>query len=258
MSEKNPRLIQSVERAAKIFDCFDSLNSQLSLSEISQKTQLNISTVHGIINTLVNYSYIDKNTDHNKYKLGIKFLLKGIVVSEGLDLREIGHPYLIELTKKYNQTSHLYIYRNKEIYCIDRVESPTSYLIMSSKAGSSLPMHASASGKAVLANLPLQELNNYLDGYDFKKITEKTIVDKQEFMAELEIIKNRGFGTENEEIEIGAYSIAAPIKDSKNYVLGTISIVGPVARIKENERQIYDDLLKSAYSISNAFGYFEK
>ncbi|MHB8061304.1 MAG: IclR family transcriptional regulator [Ruminiclostridium sp.] len=258
MNGKKQRLIQSVERAAKIIDCFDSLNIQLSLSEISQRINLNISTVHGIINTLVACSYIDKNTDNGKYKLGIKFLLKGIVVSESLDLKEVGHPYLIELTKKYNQTSHLYIYLNKEIYCVDKVESPNSYLIMSSKAGGSLPMHAAASGKVILANLPSEELNNYLINYDFVKITNKTIVDKQKFMEDLKKTRDQGFGIEDEEIEIGACSISAPIRDSKNHVFGTISIVGPIARIKENEQQIYNDLLKAAYSISNAFGYYKK
>lgn len=258
MNEKKVRLIQSVERAAKIIDCFDSLNVQLSLSEISEKTQLNISTVHGIINTLVAYSYIDKNTENSKYKLGIKFLLKASIVAENLDLKEIGHQHLIALTKKYNETSHLYIYHNEQIFCVDKVESPNSYLIMSSKAGGSLPMHAAASGKVILANLPPEELENYLSKYNFIKITTKTIIDKQEFMQDLKKTREQGFGIEDEEIELGAYSIAALIRDSKKHVFGTVSIVGPIARIKENKEQICNDLLTTASSISKAFGYFEK
>ncbi|MBN7774002.1 IclR family transcriptional regulator [Clostridium aminobutyricum] len=256
MSEKN--LIQSVERAARIFDCFDSLNLELSLSQISEKLNLNISTVHGIINTLVAHSYIDKDLDNGKYKLGIKFLLKGNIVSESLDFKKIGHPYLIDLTKKYNETTHLYSYRNGEIYCIDKIESPHTYLIMSSKAGGSLPMHAAASGKAILANLSSDQLDRYLNGYKFIPYTNKTIINRQQLIEDLRKTKNQGFGIEDEEIELGAYSISVAIMDVKNRVLGTISIVGPTIRMKEKEQEIFVDLLAAGNSISNSFGYFKK
>lgn len=111
MSQKNPRMIQSVQRALDIINCFDSLHVQLSLTEISQKLNLNISTVHGLINTLIAYSYIDKNPSNGKYRLGLEFLLKANLVSQSLDLKEIGHPYLTDLTK--NTTKLLiYIYTN--------------------------------------------------------------------------------------------------------------------------------------------------
>lgn len=258
LNEKNPRLIQSVKRALDIINCFDSLNVQLSLSEISEKLHLNISTVYGIINTLCAYSYIDKNPNNGKYKLGLEFLLKANLVSESLDLKEIGYPYLTELTKKYHETTHLYVYQNKQIFCVGKVESPSNYFIISSRAGSKLPMHASASGKVFLANMSSEELEEFLDKYKFTKLTDNTITNKKQLMKCLQEIRNQGYSIENEEIEEGAYSIAAPIKNSTGQVVGTISIVGSLTRMKEHEENIRTDLLKAACSISSQFGYHQK
>ncbi len=255
MNEKNPRLIQSVKRAIDIINCFDSLNVQLSLSEISKKLDLNISTVYGIMNTLCTYSYIDKNPNNGKYKLGLEFLLKANLVSDSLDLKEIGYPYLTELTKKYHETSHLYVYQNHQIFCVGKIESPSNYSIISSRAGSKLPMHASASGKIFLANLADSELEQFLKRYKFTKLTDKTIMNKKQLIKNLQEIRMQGFSIENEEIEQGAYSIAAPVKDVTNQVVGTISIVGSTTRIKQREENICTDLLKAANSISSQFGY---
>ncbi|WP_339157677.1 IclR family transcriptional regulator [Paenibacillus sp. FSL W8-0186] len=255
LNEKNPRLIQSVKRALDIVNCFDSLHTQLSLTEISERLNLNISTVYGLINTLCAYSYIDKNPNNGKYRLGLEFLLKANLVSQSLDLKEIGHPYLTELTKKFHETSHLYVYQHEQIFCVDKVESPNNYFIISSRAGSKLPMHASASGKIFLAHMPELELQSFLQNYKLTKLTEKTITDKRKLLNNLQQIREQGYSIEDEEIEAGAYSIAAPIKDAAGQTIGTISIIGSLSRIKENEKQVLAELLAAAGGISSQFGY---
>ncbi|ALS28599.1 IclR family transcriptional regulator [Paenibacillus cisolokensis] len=255
MSDKHPRLIQSVQRALDIINCFDSLHVQLSLTEISEKLNLNISTVYGLINTLSAYSYIDKNPDNGKYKLGLEFLLKANLVSQSLDLKEIGHAYLTDLTKKYHETSHLYVYQHEQIFCVDKVESPNNYFIISSRAGHKLPMHASASGKVFLAYMSEAELQNFLNNNKLAALTDKTITDKKKLLANLQQIRERGYGIEDEEIEPGAYSLAAPVKDASHRIVGTISVVGSLARIREQEDNILADLLAAAEAISHQFGY---
>jgi len=255
LTDKHPRLIQSVKRALDIINCFDSMHVQLSLTEISEKLNLNISTVYGIINTLCAYSYIVKNPNNGKYKLGLEFLLKANLVSQSLDLKEIGHPYLVELTKKYNETSHLYVYQQEQLYCVDKVESPNNYFIISSRAGNKLPMHASASGKVFLAYMSEQELEHYLQKGSLPKLTAKTITDRETLLKSLEQIREQGYSIENEEIEEGAYSIAAPVRDADGQIVGTISVVGSLNRIRDNEAQIRDDLLEAARSISSQYGY---
>lgn len=255
MVEKSPRLIQSVKRALDIINCFDSLHDQLTLTEISEKLNLNISTVHGIISTLSAYSYIDKNPNNGKYRLGLEFLLKANLVSQSLDLKEIGHPYLTELTKKHGETSHLYVYQHEQIYCVDKVESPNNYFIVSSRAASKLPLHASASGKLFLAAMPEADLKHFLQNSELIQLTDKTIADVGQLIENVQQIREQGYGVENEEIEPGAFSIAAPIRDASGQTAGTISMVGSLNRIREKEAMIRDDLLAAAASISAQLGY---
>lgn len=254
-NRKSPRLIQSVQRAMDIINCFDPLHAQLSLSDISKKLNLHISTVHGIINTLYAYSYIDKNPENGKYRLGLEFLVKANLVSSSLDLKEIGYPYLIDLTKKHHETSHLYVFQNYQLFCVAKMESPGNYSIISSKAGGKLPLHASASGKMFLAHMVTSDLEHILDEYNLERFTEHTIVNPSQLIDCLQDIRKRGFSTEDEEIEHGAFSIAAPIHDAAHAIVGTISIVGSKARILENKEMIIQDLVEAARAISIRFGY---
>lgn len=255
MADKSTRLIQSVQRALNIIECFDSRDKQLSLSEISERVDLNISTTHGLLQTLLANSYINKAPETGKYKLGLKFLEKGILVSEGLDLREAGRPYLKRITDKYQETSHLCIYQDGEIYCIDKMESPQAYLIMSSKVGRKLPIHATASGKVILANLSEKELLIANAHNDLIKLTNNTLTEIQEIKGVLGTIIDQGYAIENEETEMGAYSIAAPIRNYKGQVFGSISISGPIVRIKDHQEEIITDLKIMAASISRELGY---
>lgn len=258
MNKKNPRLIQSVQRALDIVNCFDSLNPQLSLTEISEKLNLNISTVHGLINTLSANSYIVKNPNNGKYTLGLEFLMKANLVSDSLDLKEIGHPFLIKLTTTYNETTHLYVYQQEQIFCVDKVESQNNYFIISSRAGRKLPMHASASGKVFLAYMSPSALENYLQDYHLQGLTKYTITDKNSLKEQLQQIVNDGYSVENEELEDNAYSLAAPIQDTQGQVIGTISMIGTLNRMKEKEAAILEDLREAAQAISAQLGYQSK
>lgn len=254
-NRKIPRLIQSVKRAMDIINCFDPYHTQLSLSEISKKLNLNMSTVHGIINTLCAYSYIDKNPENGKYRLGLEFLVKANLVSASLDLKEIGYSFLMDLTKKHHETTHLYMCQHDQLFCIAKVDVPNNYSIISSKTGGKLPLHASASGKVFLAYKDPAELERILNEYEFERFTEHTIADKAQLMEHLQEIRSKGYSTEDEEIEHGAYSIAAPVKDAAHAVVGTISIVGSKVRMMKNKERMIEDIVEAAHAISSRFGY---
>ncbi len=255
LKQTSPRLIQSVQRAIQIVECFDSHNKELQLSEISGKVGLNISTVHGILQTLLAYSYIDKAAESGKYKLGLKFLEKGVLVAEGLDLRDIGHPHLRTITEKYQETSHLCLLQQDDLYCIDKVESPHAYLIMSSKIGRTLPLHATASGKVILAYLPEEELQHVIGKMELTKLTRNTVASVEQLRQALKTIRQQGYSVEAEETELGSYCIATPVRNHKGRVIGSISLSGPVVRIKENEQGIITDLKERAEAISRELGY---
>ena len=252
---QNPKLIQSVQRAIDILECFDYQKKELSLSEISEALNLNASTVHGILLTLQVNSYIEKIPEKSKYKLGTKLLEKGTMVLEGLDIREIVRPYLEVLTRKFKETSHLCIYQLGSLYVIDKSESPLSAFYMTSKIGLKIPLHASASGKLILAYLKEKDLDDVLKKIELVRYTENTLSDLNTLKQNLGTVRKQGYALENEEVELGLYTIAAPIFNHRGEIMGTISVLGPTVRIRENEDNIITDLILYSKKISKEIGY---
>ena len=253
IDNNNKRVIQSVQRALDIMDCFDEQNKELSLTEISKKLNLHKSTVHGIINTLLINNYISQNPANDKYSLGLKLVLKGFLTSEKLTIKDVSTKYLRYVTEKYEITSHLNLYQNNEIICVEKVTSKHSYYVLSSIVGRTLPLHATASGKLTLAHFSEEALQNYINNSSFEPFTDKTIIDENELRLHLKKIRENGYSIENEEIEYGATSVAVPIyfKQNGNFI-GTISITASSSRVESLLEDLIKDLKYCGNEITKA------
>lgn len=247
MNEKKPtkpRIIQSVQRALDILECFDELNKELTLGEISEKLDLNKSTVHGIIKTLSINEYIDQNISNGKYLLSPKLLEKYQLVygSMSIRLKEIGSYYIKELSLKYKASSRLFSYDGQKLTFLEMIKPDNSYYIVSSVTGYPIPPNATATGKIVLAHMKKEELEHYLNQETFEKFTDKTLVEKKDILFEVKNIYKKGYSIENEEVEIGIYSIASPIYDNHNNLIGVLSLTGPVVKLKDQIQEIIVDI----------------
>lgn len=246
MDEKNtrPRVIQSVQRALDILECFDQLHRELTLGEISEKLGLNKSTVHGIIKTLSINEYIDQNNSNGKYLLSPKLLGKYQLVSDSISIRlkEIGSYYIKKLSLKYKASSRLFSYRDQNLIFLEMIKPNNSYYTISSVTGYPIPLNATASGKIVLAHMEEEELEYYLKQESFIKFTDKTLVEKKDILFEAKKIYETGYSIENEEIEIGIYSIASPIYDNQNHLIGVLSLTGPIGKLKDQTQEIIVDM----------------
>lgn len=243
-------LIQSIQRAIDILDCFDNNNPELSLAEITKKVNLHKSTVYGIVNTLYFNDYLTKDSETSKYSLGIRLLIKSSLASEKLNLKNIAAKYIQELTNKYDLTTHLNIFESQKVYCLDKLSSDTSYYTLSSIVGRSLPLNATASGKLMLAFLDKEDAITIIDDLEFTSYTENTITDKETLLAELDKIIKNGYSLEYEEVEYGAVSAGAPIFFNDD-IVGTISVTGSTIRFDLIKEDLIKDLIIYARKISN-------
>ncbi len=248
VEKRGRRLIQAVQRAVQILDCFDPPDKGYSLGELSSLVSLNKSTAHGIINTLVECSYIVQDPSTGKYHLGSKLLEKGLMMLERLDVPYPVHPHLERIADKHQNTAHLYLYVAGELYCADKVEAG-SFVIISSRVGSRLPFHATASGKVVLAHLSERELRVALGNIEYTVFTSRTISSRAALEESLPGIRSTGYAIEDEEVEIGAYSIAVPIYNGRG-LIGTISVSGPKNKMVAIKEQVIHDLVETASAVS--------
>lgn len=251
MEDSNVRLIQSVQRALEIFNCFNEDNHYLSLGEISRKLNLNINTTRGIMNTLVHYDYISHDHDSNKYSLGPLFSIKAQhSVSPFDNVQKICQPYLQLVADQFNVSARLQFVSKNKIETVETIEPSASYYILSTKGNHFCPLHASASGKLLLAYIDVINLNKIFQTLSLERFTSKTIVEKSDILLELANIRKNYFSTENEEVNVGISCIAAPLL-KKGKIVGTISVVSASAIIKEIQENCAITLVQYAKEISD-------
>jgi len=253
--KENIRLIQSVQRAIDMINCFNDDNSELSLSEISSMLNLNISTTHGIMNTLLANNFLGQNSRNGKYRLGLKLIEKGQLVSKYFDLKNISSPLLKTISDKYKITCTLKFLTGTKFYTFDKVFPPGTVYILGSPAIEYLPLHSSASGKLILANSSDADLKKILGFIKLESFTPKTITDKETLFGELAKIKAKGYSFEDEETELGISSIAAPVYNATHTIIGTIAVDGSSATIDLIAEEAKKDLIEAGAILSDQTNY---
>lgn len=238
------KLIQSIQRAFEIIDCFNEDNEELKLNDISKMLNLNINTTRGIVNTLVYFSYLEHDQEKNVYKLGYIFLPKSKLLKNRNDDIFFNNleTFLKEIANKYNVNSRFHKILENNIVKILSEEPDESRYFLYIKDSKELPLNATSSGKLILKYSDEDFLQNYLNNIPEKKVSENTITTKSEMIEELENIDKKGYSTEIDEVAIGISSVAVPIIKSDKLV-ATISATAPTKTIKENSDDIAQEII---------------
>ncbi len=245
--------VRSIERAIQILDCFDDENPTWGLSEIAQEVGLHKATTHRIMTTLLNYNYLEKTNDGQKYRLGTRLASLGCSVLHRLGLQDVARPYMEELVEKYNEAVDLSVFDGREILYLEVLQSNHALTIAASP-GMRLPAHCTASGKVFLAFLAQNELTEFLR-HPLRQLTKNTVTDPAILKKNLQVIKNTGFAVDDEEMEIGIKAISTPIFDQRGDVIAAISIPGPSSRIPDEKISEFASSLKqTSKNISHILG----
>jgi DNA-binding IclR family transcriptional regulator len=248
-------LVQSVDRTLTILEVLSDYNDGLGITEISSLVNLHKSTVHRLLSTLMYKGYVVQDEESSKYKITFKLFELGSKKVHKLDLLEISRPYTKMLMESVNEVAHLIIREETDIVYIDKVEANNT-ISMASRIGKRNPMYCTATGKAILAFLPEEEIREVWNNSKVVKLTENTNTDFILFKKELQTIKNNGYAIDNEENEIGVKCVGAPIFNMSGEVVAAISVTGPVTRITDDKIDfISNEVIKITNLISKEMGY---
>ncbi|HET6871985.1 MAG TPA: IclR family transcriptional regulator [Sporolactobacillaceae bacterium] len=248
-------IIQSVDRALHILDLFDEMKPELKITEISQRLNLNKSTVHSLLKTLQKHHYIEQDLENGKYKLGLKLFERGNLIVNSLDVRTIAKRYLVELSTRTGDTLHLVILDGKEGVYIDKVEG-TSANVVYSRIGRRIPIHCSAVGKVLVAFKEDSDIKKLIEGYAYIKQTTKTITNDRDFLDALHTVREQGYAIDDEENEPGICCVAVPIRNHFGDVIAAISLSMPTPKMtKEQLETVIPRLMDVSDTISKQLGY---
>ena len=253
-------LNNSLDKALKLLTYFTSDRHVIGLSELSRLSDMPKATVYRLISTLKDHGFINKVSilgKDNQYKLGLRFLEYGKLVSEHLEIRNVALPYMELLRDKINECVQLVIKENDEAVYIEKLEC-TNNIRLYTRTGRRAPLHGGACPRAILTFLPDEEIKRLLDSDTLAKITVSTIADKEKLLKMIEEDRQKGYTISYGELELGTVAIGAPIFDYTGDVAASISIAGPDSRFTEKEiPHFVDELLKTSKEISKALGYNE-
>lgn len=251
-------MIQSVQRAMEILSLFSHVRPCLGVTEISQALRLPKGTAHGLINTMVNQGYLQKDSDTRKYRLGFKILELGTIMIETLEINQKSLQAVRQLTKKTDFLVKLAVWDGFSVLITMTTNSLSSDLEgLAHHLGPRLPAYCSALGKAILACLDPDELVNYLTRIELVSYTPGTIIRKEDLLIEIEKTRQRGYAVASRELLIDTACLAAPIFDRQGRVMAAISLTAKHNKLFEKDESHYASLvIETAWIISREMGYF--
>lgn len=258
MENENKALNNSLDKALKLLTFFNSDRRVIGLSELSRLSKVPKATVYRMLSTLQSHGFINKVSilgKDNQYKLGLRFLEYGKLVSEDLEIRTVALPYMEKLRDKLNEAVQLILRDNDEAMYVEKLEC-NQYIRLYTRTGRHAPLYGGACPRAILTFLPDEEIKRILDSVPLVKVTEGTIINKEKLLEIIEEDRIRGYTISYGELEPETTAVGAPIFDISGSVVASISVAGPDNRFTEKEiPYLIDEVLKTTKNISKALGY---
>lgn len=247
--------VQSLDRAIEILEALANEGKSLGVTELSKKLGLHKSTVHRMLSTWVEWGYVEKSWDDDRYKLGLKVVELGSVYLNNIQLKTEALPYLRELMNKSHNTAHLARLEGGDVVYMDKVDVVNNIRIYS-QIGKRLPAHCTALGKVMAAYANEREVEKIFSPEKFTALTDKTIIDKNEFLEELKKIKKEGWALDDEELQSGIRCVAAPVMDYRGEVIAAVSTTAPKEEFNNDKiSEIKEYVKETARKISIRMGY---
>lgn len=239
-----PQGAQAALRAIRLLKMFTAEAPELQLAEISRLSSLNKTTTHRLLQALLSEDLLDRNPGSGAYRLGPGMMALGVQALSSNNLRLRARPLLKRLADETGETATLEIPIDDMMLILDEVTSK-HFLGASGNVGTRWPIHATSTGKALIAFDPTGADRL---GAKLSCLTSSTITEFDTLEKELDDIRLRGFAEVVDELEDGLSGVAAVVRGSTGAVLGALSICGPSQRMSASRRSQLGAILCKAAS----------
>lgn len=243
--------VQSVEKAMKVLTAFDGSKRQLSLSEISSFTALDMSATQRFTYTLAALGYLFKDPDSRKYELSPRLLDFTYHYLTSNDLVSRATPYLQQLGSETEEATNLTVLDDTDIVFVLRIVSRNvfnAHVI----TGSRLPAYCTAPGLAILATLPDGEIDDILSRTNLVPYTASTVYQPRKIKERLVQIRKQGYAHAEDEYFVSDISTAAAITNAHGRGIGAVNIAVARSRwrAERDEKRFADLVISTASAIS--------
>jgi DNA-binding IclR family transcriptional regulator len=255
---QNPKpsyYLRTVGDALSILSLLSRAGAPQGITELSQASDLRPSKVHRILGTLRFEGWVEQDPATRKYSLGVSVLEMADDKLRTTHLVRTAEPHLLRLVEVCGETAHLAVLSNGRVLYLDKKESSQALGIIS-RVGQTLPVHCTALGKVLLADLGEEARQLIVAGQGLNAYTQRTVTDYRSLAAELETVRERGFAQDREELVEGLCCLAAPVRDHSGRVAAALSVSVPVFRMgQDKEALVQKETLEAANLLSRKLGY---
>jgi IclR family acetate operon transcriptional repressor len=245
------RSLSTVRNAVRALDALAE-RGPLRLTALATELELGKSTAHLLLQTLLDEGMVDFDPATSAYRVGLRVFEIGASAVEqgGFGARLIGA--MEDLARRCNESVSLGVLSAGSVLFVQRVESP-EVLRADIRLGTRMPLHASASGKALLATMSDAEIARLLPDPLLPASARSTVRERSALLGEIEDVRRQGYARQHDEFVDGIAALATPIFESGGRVLGALSVASPTARFDEAAWARL--LLPAASAMSQLCGY---
>jgi DNA-binding IclR family transcriptional regulator len=244
--------VQSVDRALAVLDLLATAG-ELGVTDLAAQLGVHRSTAFRLVSALESRDLVEQISDRGKYRLGVGILRLAAATTSRLELTREGREICERLARDAGETVHVAILDGDAAVNVLQ-ELGGSSVTTQDWIGRRTPLHATSSGKVLLAWAPEAVLTGLL-ARPLEACTDRTRTDPAALAEELATVRVTGWGATEEELEPGLNGVSAPVRDSSGKVVGALSVSGPSYRLTRDERPaLVSLLLDAAKEISTRLG----
>lgn len=246
--------VQSVDRALAVLDLL-ARRGEAGVTELASDIGVHKSTVSRLLAALEDRELVEQAFERGKYRLGFGILRLANAVSGRLDVTRQGREICERLAAEVGETVNIAVLRSEYAVNVDQARGPAA-VSTHNWVGELTPLHATSSGKVLLAFMAADARRDLLAAAGLQRFTEGTITSVERLEAQLQDVPRSGYVVSLEELEPGLNAVAAPIRDHLGVVIAALSVSGPAYRLtEERAREIAPTVVAAADDVSRRMGH---
>jgi DNA-binding IclR family transcriptional regulator len=222
--------VKSLVKALNILEVLADEEPPYTLTQLSRRLHLHVSTVHRLLVNLVRHGFVEEDAVAGGYQLSYRVLRMGLRVLDRLDFRRAAQPLLRDLNVRTRETVHLAILQEGRAISIEKFDSPQP-VGLDARLGGVMPLHCTGTGKTLLAYQGEDLLTQIALTPGLTRMTAHTITSLPQLRRELERIRQQGYAIDQEEAVEGLSCVAGPVFNHSGQIMAAFSVAGPAMRL---------------------------
>lgn len=248
-------MVKSADRAFQILRCISDANDGMNHKDLSGALRIPGSSLSALLSNLVDRGYLSFDPMSRRYTMGPEILYLAGRYLAGLDMVTLGQPILRSLVAATRESALLAVRKDDYIQIVMK-ENCTESIQRVIEVGERTPLYATAAGKAILAHLDEEEMENYLSSVTLKPLTQRTITDKELLVDQIKKIRSGAIAYCHRENDEHIIAMAAPVFDLHGRVVASITVPVPAVRFGKKKESIIAPALREAVkTFSHRLGF---